>query len=125
MRSIRIPRRSHHTDSLLRPYRALAEENGMPLSVRIAAGNPNSWNARSNPITAVSASVEERVAGQEVSAREIGDGERIAVLPVRQSELAFEVRTRQGIRLGRGAERGAGRAVAARPPPMDQAMPIE
>jgi hypothetical protein len=38
----------------------LAEENGMPLSVRIALGRPNSLKARSKPMTAVSVSVDDR-----------------------------------------------------------------
>ena len=36
MRSIAIPKRNHHTDSLLRPKNALVLAKGTPLSVRIA-----------------------------------------------------------------------------------------
>lgn len=38
MRSIAMPRRSHHTDSSLRPKKALLLTKGVPLSVRIASG---------------------------------------------------------------------------------------
>jgi len=34
--------RNHHTESLLRPYRALPQAKGIPLSVRMARGSPKS-----------------------------------------------------------------------------------
>jgi len=40
MRSIEIPRRSHHTDSLLKPKKALVLAKGTPLSLRMARGRP-------------------------------------------------------------------------------------
>ncbi len=46
------PKRSHHTDSLLRPYRACADANGTPLSVRMARGRPNSLKVRSKTVNA-------------------------------------------------------------------------
>ena len=50
MRSRRIPRRSHHTESLLSPNSAHALAKGTPLSVRMALGRPKSLNARSNSV---------------------------------------------------------------------------
>ena len=35
-----MPRRNHHTDRRVRPYSALPHANAIPLSVRIAIGNP-------------------------------------------------------------------------------------
>jgi hypothetical protein len=52
MRSIAIPKRSHHTDNLLKPKKALLLANGVPLSVRIASGKPKSLKARSNTVNA-------------------------------------------------------------------------
>ena len=39
MRSIPIPRRNHHTESLERPKKSSALAKGTPLSVRIASGS--------------------------------------------------------------------------------------
>src|SRR5439155_1453803 len=67
----------------------------------------------------------QRLAGQQVAAREVGDGERIAVLPIAELELAFVVGTPEGIRLRRAREYragGRGRAAAA---PLAQAWPVE
>ena len=43
-----MPRRSHQTDNRLSPNKACGVENGTPLSVLIATGNPNSLKTRSN-----------------------------------------------------------------------------
>src|SRR3989449_6438921 len=60
----------------------------------------------------------QRLAGQQVAAREVGDGERIAVFPISELELAFVVGTPEGIRLRRARELGArGRGPAAAAPP--------
>jgi hypothetical protein len=40
-----IPHRSHHTASLLKLNKAWAEAKGTPLSLRMLAGRPRSWNA--------------------------------------------------------------------------------
>ena len=45
-----MPRRSHHTASLLKPNRALGKANGTPLSVRIALGKPKSLKTRSKTL---------------------------------------------------------------------------
>ena len=58
MRSIAMPSLSHHTDSLDKPNRALPEAKGAPLSVRMAAGRPNSLKTRSNRAKAKSERVE-------------------------------------------------------------------
>ena len=47
MRSRRMPRRSHQTASRDRPNNAQAAANGVPLSVRMAAGRPKSLKVRS------------------------------------------------------------------------------
>ena len=47
MRSMPIPRRSHHTESLDRPKKAPRLAKGTPLSLRIALGSPNSLKTRS------------------------------------------------------------------------------
>ena len=53
MRSGRMPSLTHQTDKALTPYTA---ENGVPLSVRIVSGNPNSTNASSNTLRHASSS---------------------------------------------------------------------
>ena len=52
MRSILIPSLSHHTDSLLSPQRALQQEKGTRLSVRIVRGSPKSLKALSKTLKA-------------------------------------------------------------------------
>jgi len=47
-----IPNRSHHTESLLKPKKALALAKGTPLSVRIDKGSPKSLKALSNTVNA-------------------------------------------------------------------------
>ena len=48
----RIPRRSHQTGELAEPIERVGDANGTPLSVRIAAGSPNSRNVRSKAVKA-------------------------------------------------------------------------
>ena len=52
MRSRLMPRRSHQTDSRLKPNSALDDANGVPLSVRMASGSPYSLNTRSKTVNA-------------------------------------------------------------------------
>jgi hypothetical protein len=52
MRSIWIPSRSHHTESLESPNREFGEAKGTPLSVRMEAGSPKSLKMRSNTVKA-------------------------------------------------------------------------
>jgi hypothetical protein len=52
MRSIAIPSRNHQTDNLLNPNKAQGEENGAPLSVRIARGKPYFWKVCSKILKA-------------------------------------------------------------------------
>src|SRR5207249_11624663 len=67
----------------------------------------------------------QRLAGQQVAAREVGDGERIAVAPIAELELAFVVGTPEGIRLRRARERSAGGRGPAAAAPLDQAVAVE
>ena len=56
MRSMPMPKRSHHTESLERPKKATLAK-GAPLSVRIARGKPKSLKARSKTLKANSSLV--------------------------------------------------------------------
>lgn len=51
-RKARIPKRSHHTESLERLKRELGEAKGTPLSVWIALGSPKSLKMRSKTANA-------------------------------------------------------------------------
>ena len=106
--------------------RAWADANGTPLSVRITRGSPNSLKVRSNTVKAnFSCVVDERLAGQQVAAGEIGDRQRIAVPPIAEHELAFVVGAPERVRLGRPRQLGAGGARPAPAPAVHQAVPIE
>jgi hypothetical protein len=52
MRSMWTPKRSHQTDRRDNPKKAVLELKGMPLSVRMALGKPNSLNVRSKTVKA-------------------------------------------------------------------------
>src|SRR5258708_36830059 len=52
IRSMPIPRRSHQTESLLRPKKALLLAKGTPLSLRIGRGSPKSLKALSKTVNA-------------------------------------------------------------------------
>src|SRR5512132_4105627 len=60
MRSISIPRRSHQTESLERPNKALGLAKGTPLSERMASGKPRSKKSLSKAVLAGSARGESR-----------------------------------------------------------------
>jgi hypothetical protein len=47
-----MPSRNHHTESLLKPKKALRLAKGMPLSVRMESGSPKSLKALSNTVKA-------------------------------------------------------------------------
>lgn len=67
----------------------------------------------------------QRLAGQQIAAREVGDGEGIAVAPIAELELAFVVGTPEGIRRRRAGERGARGLGPAAAPPLDQPVAVE
>ena len=67
----------------------------------------------------------ERFAGQQIAAGEVGDGQRIAVAPVGEHELALVVGTPEVIGLAGLRERGALGAMAPALAPRHQAVPIE
>jgi hypothetical protein len=67
----------------------------------------------------------ERFARQQVAAGEIGDRQRIAVLPVAEHELALIVGAPEHVGLDRPRERGARGDVAPPPAAMHQAVAIE
>src|SRR5689334_22315711 len=60
MRSMAMPRRSHHTESLERLKRAFGLANGTPLSDRIAWGSPRSWKSCSKAVMARFSRVDSR-----------------------------------------------------------------
>src|SRR5450755_961645 len=92
MRSMAMPRRSHHTESLERLNKALGLANGTPLSERMASGSPRSASSRSKAVNARFSRVDsERFAQQQEARGVVGDGERIAVAAVAELELALEV----------------------------------
>lgn len=55
----------------------------------------------------------------------VGDGQRIAVVPIAELELALEVGTPQIIRSSARGQRRAARAVARPAAALDQAMAVE
>ena len=67
----------------------------------------------------------QRLAGQEIAAGEVADGQRIAVTPVGEHELALVVGAPQIIGLAGMGERCSRRPVAASLAPLDQSMAIE
>ena len=65
-------------------------------------GSPKSLKARSNTVNAyVSLVVVQRVAAQQVAAREVGDGQRIAIALIGEHELTLVVGAPQIVRSGR------------------------
>jgi hypothetical protein len=77
---------------------AWAEANGTLLSLRMLAGRPRSLNSRSKDRKGeVFAGGGQRLAGQQITAGMIGDGQRVAVVTVPQQELALVIRTPQFI----------------------------
>src|SRR6185503_4738152 len=121
-----MPRRSHHTDSLLKPNSAQALAKGTPLSVRIALGSPKSLKALEHGKRVAFLRRCQGIAADQVTACEVGDRERIAVALVGEHELAFVIGTPQIVRLARLGQRRSLRLVATTPStPFDEAVPIE
>src|SRR6202790_4508678 len=92
MRSMPIPRRSHQTASLLKLNNACAEAKGTPLSLRMWAGRPTLFKkALKDSKSVVFFGGRERLAGQQISAGMIGDGQGVAVAMISQQELALVI----------------------------------
>ncbi len=126
MRSIAMPSRSHQTESLERLNKALGLAKGTPLSERMASGRPRSRNSRSKAVQARSSRVEfERFAQQQEARGMVGDGQRIAVAPIAELELALEVGAPQLIGRSAFGQRRAARAVARPAAALDQAVAVE
>src|SRR5437763_12875 len=126
MRSIPMPRRSHHTDSLDRLNKALGLANGTPLSERMAIGTPRSRNSRSKAVKASSSRVDSS-ASHMSRKREglVGDGERIAVAAVAELEFALEIGTPEIIGRSAFGQRRAARTMARPAAALDQGVAIE
>jgi hypothetical protein len=126
MRCSRMPKRSHQTARRDSPNNAQGAAKGVPLSVRIAAGRPKSLKVRSKTEKAKRGLGRfEAFAGEQVAGAVIGDGERVAVLPVTEQELALVVRAPEAVgRVSRGQRRAA-RLVAPALSPFDEPVAIE
>ncbi len=86
-----MPSCIHQTLNADKPCR-LVEAKGVPLSVRIASGRPDGAKQRAKREAHVGGRGGGQAATHEQRATEvIGDGQRIAVLPVAGFELAFEI----------------------------------
>jgi hypothetical protein len=67
----------------------------------------------------------ERLAGEQVAAGKIGDGERVAIASIAQHELAFVVGAPEHVGFGGPRQRRAGRPRAPSPASVHQAVAIE
>src|SRR5262249_29471538 len=67
----------------------------------------------------------EGLAGEQVSAGQGGDRQRVAIAPTGEHELALVIGAPQLIRLTRSGERGSLRPVASSPAALDQAVAVE
>ena len=124
MRSIAIPSLSHQTESLDRLKSALGLAKGTPLSVRMAFGRPNSLKTFSKTGVGFLGALQ-GFAGNQVTAGEVGDRQRIAVAAIGQHELALVVGAPQIIGLIARRQRCAGGFVTPAPPALDQPMAIQ
>src|SRR4029450_11497024 len=125
MRSSWLRSRSHHTASLLRPYRAWAEAKGTPLSVCIAMGSPEVLERSLEDCECVGfLRSRQGFAAEQIAAGKVGDGERVAVLSVGEHEFALVVGAPELVRVHWLREHGPLRPMAT-PPAPHQAMPIE
>src|ERR1700681_3906406 len=112
MRSMPIPRRSHHTESLLKPKKALRLANGTPLSVRIAKQPEVLKSPFKHGKCVHFLGRLQGIAADQVAARKVGDGERIAIAFVGEHELAFVIRAPELVRSSRPRQCRALRMVA-------------
>ena len=101
-----MPRRSHQTESLLRPKSALGAGEGHAVvgadRLRQAEVLERALEHGEGETSWV---VDQGLAGEQVAAGEVGDGQRIAVAPVGEHELALVVGAPQIV--GRDAARTA------------------
>src|SRR6185437_10805693 len=126
MRSIAMPSLSHQTESFDRLNSPLGLANGTPLSERIASGSPRSANSRSKAVIAGSSLGRLQGFAQQQKPRSlIGHGERIAVAPIAELELALEVGAPQIVGRSAWRQRRAARTRAHRAAALDQTVPIE
>ena len=95
--------------------RRLHQANGVPLSVRIAAGGAEvAESALEHGEGEFRLGRLEALAGEQVAGAIIGDGERVAVLPVAEQELALVIGTPESVgRMSGGQRRAAGLVVPA------------
>jgi hypothetical protein len=80
-----MPRRSHHTASLLRLNKACAEANGTPLSLRMLAGRPLKHSE-----SVLFPGRRKGFTGEQKPAGVVGDRQRIAVLMIPQQKLYID-----------------------------------
>ena len=98
MRSGRMPRRIHHFDNWLRPP-AATEAKGGPLSVRSVSGRVFPKHPLKPRLDGIGGGVAQGPALQDEAAVVVGEGQRVAALPVGQGYVALEV----GLQLCAGA----------------------
>src|ERR1700723_2796512 len=126
MRSMPIPKRNHHTESLERPKKAEGLAKGMPLSVRIDKGSPKSLKAPFKHGKCVHLlGGPQSIAAQQVAAGEVGNGQRIAIALIGEHELALVIGAPQIVGSSRIAQHRAFGPVALFAPAADQAVPIQ
>ena len=95
IRSILMPRRNHQMDRRLRPNRAWGLANGMPLSVRMAAGEKFLECALKYLKCGDFFGGFQSLASQQISASLVRDRQRIAVFVIAQLEFTLEIRAPQ------------------------------
>ena len=116
MRSMSMPRRSHQTDSLLRPNSALGRGEGHAVVGADRLGQAELLEDALEHGEGVGfLGRRQRLAGEQIAAGEVGDRQRIAVAPIGEHELALVVGAPQLIGLVGRRQRRARRPVAAPP----------
>ena len=120
-----MPSLSHHTDSLLNPNRALGLEGNAVVGANGSRQAKFLEYALKHRESIGFLGGRERLAGDEIAAGEVGDGQRIAISPIGKHELALVIGTPQFIRLGRARQCSALSPVASSGSALDQAVAIE
>ncbi len=121
-----MPRRSHQTESLLKPVEGIG--GGERHAVVGADGGGQAEILEDALEDGEGVALLRRRQGlalQQIAAGKVGDGERVAVAAIGEHELALVIRAPQGIGLVGPAERRALRPRAAAAAARDQAVAVE
>ena len=91
MRSMPIPRRGHQTASLLKLNNARGSEGHAVIAAHVTGQTTLFKKALKDSKSVVFFGGRERLAGQQISAGMIGDGQGVAVAMISQQELALVI----------------------------------